>query len=200
MSQRDEIAALIQQLADPVSHQRQKAAEEIFQQGMKLTAAVIAKWLEDEELAKLFVIGEFRTVEATVGLAVAPENFSRIHTANGSPRLANVPPDQDAEEFELHFGSGARLDVLTTKDSGGTGAIARFLQKFGEGIQQIEFLVREVDGATEILRAKYRQEPTYAQTRAGADGTRVNFFLVSNPQGGKVLIELVEAAAKTPRE
>jgi hypothetical protein len=200
MNQRNEMAALIQKLADPVSRQRQRAAEEIFQQGMKLTAAVIAKWLEDEELAKLFVIGEFRKVEATVGLAVARKTFGRIHTANGSPRLAHVPPDQDAEEFELHFGSGARLDILTTKDSGGTGAIARFLQKFGEGIQQIEFLVREVDGATEILREKYHLEPIYAKTRAGAEGTRVNFFLVSNPQGGKVLIELVEAAAKTPRE
>jgi hypothetical protein len=34
--------------------------------------------------------------------------------------------------------------------------------------------------------------PVYRATRAGADGTRVNFFLVP-AQGKKVLIELVEA-------
>jgi hypothetical protein len=28
------------------------------------------------------------------------------------------------------------------------------------------------------------------RARPGADGTRVNFFLVSTPQGSKVLIEL----------
>jgi hypothetical protein len=33
----------------------------------------------------------------------------------------------------------------------------------------------------------------YPQARAGADGTRVNFFLVGKSGGGKVLIELFEA-------
>jgi hypothetical protein len=31
--------------------------------------------------------------------------------------------------------------------------------------------------------------------RPGADGTRVNFFLVPSPDGGKVLIELYEGPA-----
>jgi hypothetical protein len=34
--------------------------------------------------------------------------------------------------------------------------------------------------------------PIYPGKRPGADGTRVNFFLVPLPDGGKVLIELYE--------
>ncbi len=64
--------------------------------------------------------------------------------------------------------------------------------KFGEGIQQIEINVTDVDRATEILRIRFALEPVYPATRAGADGTRVNFFLAPAPQGKKVLIELVE--------
>jgi hypothetical protein len=53
--------------------------------------------------------------------------------------------------------------------------------------------VKDVGRATEILRERFGQQPIYPQTRAGADGTRVNFFLVAAPEGKKVLIELVEA-------
>jgi hypothetical protein len=109
-----------------------------------------------------------------------------------------VPPDQDAREFELHFAQGIQLDILTTREPGGAGAIARYLQKFGEGIQQVELLARNVDAATEILRSHFGVQPIYPATRAGADGTRVNFFLVSLPEKGskkgKILIELVEPA------
>ena len=114
--------------------------------------------------------------------------------------MADVPPDQDAKEFELHFSSGVQLDILTTRQTDGGGAIARFLQKFGEGIQQIELLTRDVDRVTEILRERFELEPIYPATRAGADGTRVNFFLAPTPQGKKVLIELVEASAKSKAE
>jgi hypothetical protein len=111
-----------------------------------------------------------------------------------------VPPDQDAREFELHFPHGVHLDILTTQQKNGSGAIARYLQKFGEGVQQIELLTRDVDRATEILRERFHLEPVYPRTRAGADGTRVNFFLASSPSGKKVLIELVEAAANSKPE
>jgi hypothetical protein len=197
MSQPEEMGSLIQDLgdADPVS--REKAATEIFRQGNDLAGAATAKWLTDSELAKLFVSGESRLPVTTVGLAVGRENFNRIRIANGSARLADVPPDQDAEEFEIHAGRGVRLDILTTKDPRGAGTIARFLQKFGEGIQQIELLVRNIDRATEILRYRFDLEPIYPKTRPGADGTRVNFFLAPTPLGKKVLIELVEAAANS---
>ena len=100
-------------------------------------------------------------------------------------------------EFELRFGEHSELDILTTRAPGGEGAIARFLQKFGEGIQQIELNVREVDRATEILRSRFGLTPIYPATRAGADGTRVNFLLVPAAGGRKVLIELVEPAVKS---
>jgi methylmalonyl-CoA/ethylmalonyl-CoA epimerase len=87
------------------------------------------------------------------------------------------------------------LDILTTKDPAGAGAIARYLGRTGEGIQQVELLVRDIDLATNILRSKFGVQPIYPATRAGADETRVNFFLVAAADGPKTLIELVQASA-----
>jgi hypothetical protein len=56
----------------------------------------------------------------------------------------------------------------------------------------VEFDVVSVDRATEILRSHFHLAPLYPSTRAGANGTSVNFFLVPRPDGQKVLIELVE--------
>jgi len=128
-----------------------------------------------------------------VGIAAVQEDFEQIRLANGSPPLADVPPDQDAKEFELHFGNHTSLDILTTRDAEGSGAIARYLRKFGAGIQQVEVYVRNVDRATEILRTRLGLEPIYPATRPGAGGTRVNFFLAPTAEGQKVLIELAEA-------
>ena len=111
-----------------------------------------------------------------MGIAVSPETFERMRAANGAPRLADVPPDQDAKEFELDFPHRVRLDILTTREPGGAGAIARYLQKFGEGIQQVEMHVRDADRTTDILRERVALAPIYSATRSGADGTRVNFF------------------------
>lgn len=179
-----ELGELIAALSAMDAKARTRAAGELYRRGRKLGDAVVNVWREDAELASLL------TGEPTVGIAVQPDSFRRIRTAWGNPRLAEVPPDQEAEEFELHT-DGARLDILTTK---GGGAIERFLQKFGEGIQQVEYPVRDVDRATERLRARGLQ-PVYPATRAGADDTRVNFFLAAAPDGSKVLIELVEQPA-----
>jgi len=194
MSRPDELASLIRGLSDSDSGKKDRAAAEIFRLGTTLARAVVTKWLEDSELTQLFVLDASKFPETTVGLAVNREHFRGIRTANGSPRLAAVPPDQDAEEFELHFGQGTHLDVLTTRDPLASGAIARYLAKFGEGIQQIELLTSSVDQATKILRERFALEPIYPHTRAGADGTRVNFVLASTPEGTRVLIELVESA------
>lgn len=200
MSQPDEMASLIRGLRDANPSRRDKSAAEIFLLGGELARAAVVSWLADPELARIFVLHNKNLPETTVGLAVEQENFESIRAANGSPRLAMVPPDQDAREFELHFPAGVRLDILTTQEPDGTGAIARFLKRFGEGIQQIELLTRDVDRITEILRERFHLEPVYPQTRPGADGTRVNFFLAPGLQGKKVLIELVEAAAKSTPE
>jgi hypothetical protein len=190
-----EMASLVGSLADADPARREVAATEVFRRGQVLVRATAQDWMTDPELARLFVLGESQFPETTVGVAVEPDTFERIRQAHGSPRLADVPPDQDAKEFELHSSGGVRLDILTTKQPGGGGAIARYLQRFGEGIQQIELLTRNVDAATETLRRRFSLEPIYPQTRAGADGTRVNFFLVPTVQGRKILVELVEAAS-----
>ena len=81
--------------------------------------------------------------------------------------------------------------MLTTREPGGTGAIARYLAKFGEGIQQVEYRCADVDRATVLLKEKFAVVPVYPLARSGADGTRINFFLMPSA-GGKVLIELYE--------
>jgi len=171
---------------------RTAAAEEIFRAGRAPADRVASDWLAVSEFSAL-VCGANPAV--TVGLAVERENFFKIRVANGTPRLAEVPSDQDAEEFELHFPEGILLDILTTRAPGGPGAIAGYLSKFGEGVQQVEYRCSDVDRATEILKEKFGVAAIYPATRPGADGTRVNFFLVPVPENGKVLIELYEPAA-----
>jgi hypothetical protein len=187
-----EIAPLIRRLSDADPAKRSTAAAEIFALGSEMARGATRDWLAHLPFANLLVRGSSDAVETTVGIAVEPETFERIRAASGSPRLADVPPDQDAREFELEFTGGVRLDILTTREPGGSGALARYLLKFGEGIQQVEINVTDVDRVTEILRIRFALEPVYPATRAGADGTRVNFFLAPAPQGKKVLIELVE--------
>jgi len=157
-------------------------------------------WLKDPDFSALVVHEQFeqpdgKTISSprfTVGIAVLRETFDKIRLANGSPPLADAPSEQEVLEFELHFPGRVRLDILTTSVPGGSGAIGRFLEKFGEGIQQVEIDVTDVDRATEILRTRFKIDPVYPATRPGANGTRVNFFLVTTSSGKKVLVELVE--------
>jgi hypothetical protein len=172
--------------SDPVM--RSAAATEIYRRGRAPADRVVYIWWTNPEFSALCGA----TPAVTVGLAVKPETFARIHEANGSPRLATVPPDQDAQETELHFPHDVSLDLLTTRAPEGDGAIARFLSKFGEGVQQVEFLCSDVDRATQILREQFNVQPVYPRTRRGADNSRVNFFLVPSPVEGKVLIELYQ--------
>src|SRR6266478_3895891 len=113
----------------------------------------------------------------------------------GNSALAQAPPEQDASELTLLFEGGVTLDVLTSRNPEGSGAIAKFLLKFGEGLQQVEFRCSDVNRATAILRDQMAVVPVYREARPGADGTRVNFFLADSADGEKVLIELYEPAA-----
>lgn len=169
------------------------SATEIHRIGRGLADHAVYPWWSDEELAALLEAG---SPCVTVGLAVMPEQFAKIREASGTPRLAEVPPDQDAQEFELHLPGGLSMDVLTSRAPAGDGAIARFLQKFGEGIQQVEFRCKNVDRATQILKETFELQAVYPETRPGADGARVNFFLVPAPGASKVLIELYEPAPR----
>jgi hypothetical protein len=185
------LPALIRDLADRDPAARQNAASAIFEVGAQLIAPLLREWMTDDELKSCIALAG--APQVTVGVAVEPEPFEAIRAANGTPPLADVPPDQDAKEFELEFPGEVHLDVLTSRDPAGSGAIARYLKKFGEGIQQVEVNVSSVDRAIEILRTRFGIQPIYPATRPGAGGTPVNFFLAALPSGGKLLVELVEA-------
>ena len=166
------------------------SAAEIYNQGLALAEPVVTRWLADREFSRL--LWDQRLV--TVGLAVSPDTFTRIRQANGNPRLAIVPVELDVEEFELRFPAEISLDILTSRDPNGEGAIARYLKRFGEGIQQVEYRCADVDRATAILKERFDVSPIYPQKRPGGDDTRVNFILAMAPDGRKVLVELYEAA------
>jgi hypothetical protein len=186
------LSSPIANLSSADESKRLAAAAEIYRAGRTPADQVVHTWWTNEEIYSL-LLGSNPSV--TVGLAVRRETFEKIRDANGSPRLAQVPPDQDAEEFELHFSNGISFDVLTTKDPGGSGAIAKYLAKFGEGVQQVEYRCKNVDRATVILAAEFGVPSVYPATRPGADRTRVNFFLVASPKERKILIELYETPA-----
>jgi tellurite resistance protein TerC len=207
---------LIPDLGSPDPLARNAAYLPLFWLGRDLTREIVSSWMSNLEFSSLLLRYElldetpdegveadlapsdFELLKATVGIATSPRNFERIRKAHGSPRLADVPPDQDALEFELHVetddGPPLCFDILTTKDPDSDGAIAKFLKKFGEGIQQVEYEVSNVDRATQILADQFNQKAVYPATRPGANGTRINFFLVPTEAGKKILIELVEPA------
>jgi hypothetical protein len=177
-------------LASPDGETRLSAAKEICAAGRALAQPSIQLWGQNGDFARL--IG--KEPEINVGLAVRPKTFAQIREANDWPRLAEVPPDQDPFEFTLRFANGVTLDVLTSRDEEGYGAIAKFLRKFGEGIQQVEIRCSDVDRATSILGQQFNVAAVYPEARPGADGTKMNFFLVSGADAEKVLLELYEPA------
>jgi hypothetical protein len=190
---------LIRLLSQDRQDKRASGAKALFVSGAQRIEQFLKRVANDPEFQSLMVfhgpaseISPGNRAKLTVGIAVSAVTFEKIRAASGAPPLADVPADQDALEFELHFEGDIALDILTTKAPGKDGAIARFLDKFGEGVQQVEIDVTNVDRATEILRTRFRIEPIYPATRPGANGTRVNFFLVAEENGKKALVELVE--------
>jgi len=183
------LANAIAELSSPEADARAKAARVVYELGRKRAMDATEEWSKDAELARL-LLGAKR--ETTGGVAVGRETFGKIRVANAVAGLAEVPSEQDAEEFELHFPEEIHLDILTSRAPGADGAIAKYLTKHGEGVQQVEFRCENVDRATEILKEKFGVKAVYAETRPGAGGTKVNFFLVKTVDGGKILIELYE--------
>jgi hypothetical protein len=187
------ISSEISNLSAAEKATRVAAALEIYRYGRVAGDQAALRWWEDAELAALLLSPK---PIVTVGVAVRRETFARIRAAHGRPALADVPAEQDAEEFELHFAEGVELDVLTSREPAGQGAIARFLAKFGEGVQQVEFQCLNVDRAMEVLRERFGISPIYAEARRGANDSKVNFMLVPVPaasaENAKVLIELYE--------
>jgi tellurite resistance protein TerC len=204
-TQQSQTAASIRDLWHDDPERRAAAANLLFVFGMQRIEEFLKELRSDPDFRMLLVPREHGEsvlpgdeASVTVGIAVLPESFDRIRAANNSAPLADAPTDQQVQEFELHFPGHLQIDILTTTVPGGRGAISRFLEKFGEGIQQVEIDVTDVDRATEILHTRFKLDPIYPATRSGANGTRVNFFLVTGSTGKKVLVELVERQKPVP--
>jgi hypothetical protein len=183
--------AAIRALASERREERDAAAATIFRTACDTAEALVRAWAQDAEFARL--IGS-PAHAFTAGVAVEPEFFAAIRNANGAPRLADVPPEQDALEFHLNFGNDVRIEVLTTRDASGEGAVARYLRKFGRNVQHVEIATSDVGRAAEILKTRFALQPIYPAARPGAGHALINFFLVTNLDGKKILIELEQAA------
>src|SRR6266404_2123436 len=138
-------------LCSDSASERAAAAAKIFFAARDRANDATREWWKNDELRQL--LGS--EPQVTVGVAVQPETFAKIRRENGMPPLAKVPAEQDAVEFELHFAGGVELDLLTSREPGGSGAVAKFLAKQGEGLQQVEYRCGDVDRATEILREQF---------------------------------------------
>jgi methylmalonyl-CoA/ethylmalonyl-CoA epimerase len=103
-----------------------------------------------------------------------------------------INEEQGVREAMLAVGdSGSCIQLLAplTPDS----TIAKFLDRSGEGIQQVAYGVDDIDSASAELRARGLRL-LYDAPRRGTAGSRVNF--VHPKDAGGVLIELVEAAPR----
>jgi methylmalonyl-CoA/ethylmalonyl-CoA epimerase len=128
-----------------------------------------------------------------VGLAVtdldaAVERYARtfgvqvVHT--------EVNEEQGVREAMLAVGdSGSCIQLLAPlrPDS----PIGRFLERSGEGVQQVAYGVDDIDAACAELRGK-GVRLLYDEPKRGTADSRINF--VHPKDAGGVLVELVEAA------
>jgi methylmalonyl-CoA/ethylmalonyl-CoA epimerase len=101
-----------------------------------------------------------------------------------------VNEEQGVREAMLAVGdSGSCIQLLAPATPEST--IARFLDRNGEGIQQVAYGVDDIDAASAELRSR-GMRLLYDEPRRGTAGSRINF--VHPKDAGGVLVELVEAA------
>jgi len=106
-----------------------------------------------------------------------------------------VNEEQGVREAMLAVGdSGSCIQLLAplTPDS----TIAKFLDRNGEGLQQVAYGVDDIDAASAELRAR-GVRLLYEAPKRGTAGSRVNF--VHPKDAGGVLVELVEAGPQASK-
>jgi methylmalonyl-CoA/ethylmalonyl-CoA epimerase len=125
-----------------------------------------------------------------------------------------VPDLDDALEFyantfglhavheEVNEEQGVREAMLAVGDSGSCiqllaplsdeSTIAKFLERNGQGIQQLAYRVADIDAVSDTLRER-GVRLLYDAPKNGTAGSRVTF--VHPKDAGGVLVELVEPAA-----
>jgi methylmalonyl-CoA/ethylmalonyl-CoA epimerase len=102
---------------------------------------------------------------------------------------------------EVNEEQGVREAMLAVGDSGSyiqllaplrpDSPIGKFLERSGEGVQQVAYGVDDIDAACAELREK-GVRLLYDESKRGTADSRVNF--VHPKDAGGVLVELVEAA------
>src|SRR5580693_4502874 len=98
------IVRWIHDLAGSDERVKIESAMRLYLAGVSLCTPLLSRWVSDPEFRELTLPGR-PTGEAharsqpsaiVVGIAAQPETFQQIRAANNSPRLADVPADQDA--------------------------------------------------------------------------------------------------------
>ena len=105
---------------------------------------------------------------------------------------------------EINEEQGVREAMLAVGDSGSCiqllaplsddSPIARFLDRSGEGVQQVAYGVDDIEATSAQLRSR-GVRLLYEAAKRGTAGSRVNF--VHPKDAGGVLVELVEAARES---
>lgn len=102
-----------------------------------------------------------------------------------------VNEDQGVREAMLAVGdSDTRIQLLAPLSADST--IAKFLDRNGQGIQQLAYRVADIEAVSAQLRDR-GVRLLYDAPRGGTAGSRVNF--VHPKDAGGVLVELVEPAS-----
>jgi methylmalonyl-CoA/ethylmalonyl-CoA epimerase len=98
-----------------------------------------------------------------------------------------INESQAIEEAMLDLADGTRIQLLAPLNEQST--IAKFLDRNGEGIQQLAFRVTNIDDAMAAVTAA-GMRLIYPEPRIGTAGSAINFV---NPKDtGGVLVELVQ--------
>lgn len=104
-----------------------------------------------------------------------------------------VNEEQGVREAMLAVGeSGSCIQLLAPLNDSST--IAKFLERNGQGIQQLAYRVSDIDAVSTVLRER-GVRLLYDVPKRGTSDSRVNF--VHPKDAGGVLVELVEPSGST---
>jgi methylmalonyl-CoA/ethylmalonyl-CoA epimerase len=121
-----------------------------------------------------------RDLDAAVAFYERAFGFRLVHE--------EVNEEQGVREAMLEVGSsGSYVQLLAPlrEDS----PVGRFLERSGEGVQQVAYTVDDIDATSQQLR-ELGLRLLYDESKPGTAGSRINF--VHPKDAGGVLVELVE--------
>lgn len=128
-----------------------------------------------------------------VGLAVrnlddAIEKWKTVFGAQLTSREINQ--EQGVEEALLRFPNNTQIQLLAALNP--QSPIGKFLEKHGEGVQQVALQISNLADATQRLN-DVKIPTVYPAGKPGSNGSSINF--IHPKYTGGVLIELVEYSA-----